>query len=87
EEGRTTDLFEDPRHPYTRGLLTSVPKITGGGVAEGIRGRIPSYLNPPKGCRFHPRCDNAMAQCEKQRPLFFEIDQDHKVACFLYKED
>ena len=87
EEGSTTDLFEDPRHPYTRGLLASVPKITGGGVAEGIRGRIPSYLNPPEGCRFHPRCDHAMSQCEKERPFLFEIEEDHKAACFLCKGD
>jgi len=85
EEGRTSDLFEDPRHPYTKGLLASIPKITGGGVAEGIRGRIPSYLNPPEGCRFYPRCDYAMSDCEKQRPLLFKIERDHKVACFLYK--
>jgi peptide/nickel transport system ATP-binding protein len=85
EEGRTSDLFEDPRHPYTKGLLASIPKITGGGVAEGIRGRIPSYLNPPEGCRFYPRCDYAMSDCEKQKPPLFEIGQDHKAACFLYK--
>jgi len=85
EEGRTSDLFEDPRHPYTKGLLASIPKITGGGVAEGIRGRIPSYLNPPEGCRFYPRCDYAMSHCDKQKPPLFEIEQDHKVACFLYK--
>ena len=59
-EGATKEiLFERPLHPYTRGLLGALPKLTGGGMAEGIPGRIPDYLNPPTGCRFTPRCSRA----------------------------
>jgi len=87
EVGRTKDLFVDPLHPYTKALLKSVPKLTGEGISRGIRGRIPNYLNPPAGCRFHPRCDHMMPICEKERPTFFSSggSDNHKVACFLYR--
>ncbi len=85
EEARTKDLFADPLHPYTKGLLKSVPKLTGEGISKGIRGRIPNYLNPPQGCRFHPRCDNTMPICRKERPPFFSAGDSHRVACFLYR--
>jgi len=81
----TEGLFSDPLHPYTRGLLRAVPKLTGGGIAEGIRGRIPDYLNPPEGCRFYPRCEHAMRICEKNKPPFFNSGENHEVACFLYQ--
>jgi len=86
EVARTKDLFADPLHPYTKALLKSVPKLTGEGISRGIRGRIPNYLNPPAGCRFHPRCDHMMPICEKERPAFFTggDSDNHKVACFLY---
>jgi len=85
EVADTEDLFSDPLHPYARGLLKAVPKLTGGGIAEGIRGRIPDYLNPPEGCRFFPRCDYAMPICEKNQPPFFNHGNKHEVACFLYQ--
>ncbi len=85
EVADTEDLFSDPLHPYARGLLRAVPKLTGGGIAEGIRGRIPDYLNPPEGCRFFPRCDYAMPVCEKTQPPFFNHGSKHEVACFLYQ--
>ena len=85
ETTETKRLFADPLHPYTRGLLKTVPKLTGEGVSEGIRGRIPNYLNPPDGCRFHPRCDDAMPVCEKERPDLFDTGEGHRVACFLYR--
>jgi peptide/nickel transport system ATP-binding protein len=80
----TRRLFSNPLHPYTQGLMQAVPKLTGGGVAAGIPGRIPSYLNPPTGCRFHPRCPHVMDICRHQKPPFFEADESHQVACFLY---
>jgi peptide/nickel transport system ATP-binding protein len=86
ETAHTDDLFERPLHPYTQGLLKAVPKLTGEGIAKGIEGRIPDYLNPPKGCRFHPRCPKVMAMCRKERPDFFVRGNDHLVSCFLYKE-
>ncbi|MBS3968789.1 MAG: ABC transporter ATP-binding protein [Clostridia bacterium] len=84
EASRTRDLFERPRHPYTLGLLASVPKLTGHGMAEGIYGYIPSYLRPPAGCRFHPRCPNVMDICKEQKPELMDQGLGHKVACFLY---
>jgi peptide/nickel transport system ATP-binding protein len=85
EEARTKELFAQPRHPYTVALLKTVPKLTGEGVSRGIPGRIPNYLNPPAGCRFHPRCDRAMAVCSERRPPFFETGGGHRVACFLWE--
>ena len=80
-------LFEKPLHPYTRGLLGALPKLTGGGMAEGIPGRIPDYLNPPTGCRFNPRCPGAMQMCDGGRPELREVEPDHRVACYLYGGD
>ena len=86
ETARTAELFESPLHPYTQGLMKAVPKLTGKGIAEGISGRIPDYLNPPEGCRFNPRCPHVMPVCKKVRPPFFNVRDDHQVACFLFKE-
>ncbi len=79
------ELFREPKHPYTRRLLASAPKLTGGGISKGIPGRIPDYLNPPNGCRFNPRCDQAMEICKEEVPPFFDLGS-HKVACWLYRE-
>ena len=87
EEARTRKLFAEPLHPYTQGLMQAVPKLTGGGIAEGIPGRIPSYLDPPPGCRFHTRCPRVMDICRRQKPPFFKVDQEHQVACFLYDQN
>lgn len=86
EVAKTDDLFADPLHPYANGLLKAVPKLTGGGIPEGIGGRIPEYLNPPKGCRFFPRCDKAMQICKENKPPFFDVGDAHEVACYLYQE-
>lgn len=86
EEAVTRKLFENPLHPYTRGLMEAVPRLTGGGVSDGIPGRIPNYLTPPPGCRFHPRCPHAMDVCRAEKPAFYQMDDGHQVACFLYKE-
>lgn len=86
EQAPTQELFRAPRHPYTQGLLASIPKLTGGEVL-GIEGRIPDYVGPPPGCRFHPRCERAMAQCEEVRPELIPIGPDHMVACHLYERE
>ncbi|MGQ9626603.1 MAG: ABC transporter ATP-binding protein, partial [Anaerolineae bacterium] len=85
EVSGTEELFQNPLHPYTLGLLASMPRLTGGGFAEGIPGRIPDYRDPPPGCRFHPRCPRAFAPCSKSQPPFFDVGSGHRVACFLYQ--
>ncbi len=85
ESARTRQLFDEPRHPYTQGLMESVPRLSGGGVADGIPGRIPDYSSPPAGCRFHPRCLHVMDICRREKPPAYHIDADHQVACFLYQ--
>ncbi len=84
ETGPTRKLLKNPKHPYTQGLMASVPKLTGEGVSDGIAGRIPNYLEPPSGCRFHPRCPYQMSACSDEAPPFFDITDAHKVACYLY---
>jgi len=84
EAAKTADLFSDPLHPYTKALFNAVPKLTGGGIPEGILGRIPNYLNPPPGCRFNPRCPHSMPQCLEGAPPFFNVGESHEVACYLY---
>ncbi len=82
-EGATKEeLFSNPLHPYTLGLMSAVPKLTGGGIAEGIPGRIPDYLDPPRGCRFHPRCSQVVSMCSAERPRLMRVNDDHEVACF-----
>jgi peptide/nickel transport system ATP-binding protein len=87
EVAPTEELFSEPLHPYTLGLMKAVPKLTGGGIAKGIPGRIPDYLDPPVGCRFHPRCDRAMEVCSREKPSFYGVSEDHEVACFLYRQE
>lgn len=84
EEAPTRELFTQPLHPYTQALLKCVPKLTGEGIAEGIPGRIPDYLDPPSGCRFHLRCPYRMTICSREKPLFYGTPT-HRVACFLYQ--
>jgi peptide/nickel transport system ATP-binding protein len=86
ETAGTAELFKKPLHPYTKGLMAAVPKLTGEGIAAGIPGRIPEYLNPPPGCRFHPRCPSVMDICRKEKPFYFDCGDNHKTACFLYRE-
>ncbi len=85
EVAPTKRLFAKPLHPYTQGLMAAVPKLSGGGITEGIPGRIPEYKNPPSGCRFHPRCPHVMPICKRVKPPNFEIPgEGQEVACFLY---
>ncbi|MFQ5795176.1 MAG: ABC transporter ATP-binding protein [Candidatus Bipolaricaulia bacterium] len=89
EEAKVENLFSDPLHPYTQGLLESVPKLTGEEMNDGIQGTIPDYRQPPQGCRFHPRCEHAMPICQQDKPPFYTRgdDGDHEVACFLYRRE
>lgn len=86
EASEVNELFKNPRHPYSRALISSAPRLTGGGVSQGIKGNIPDYINPPRGCRFHPRCDFKMFACELDPPEFFKLGRGRGVACYLYTE-
>jgi peptide/nickel transport system ATP-binding protein len=79
------ELFANPKHPYTLGLLDSVPKLTGG-VGKGIKGMIPDYYSPPQGCRFNPRCPYVMDVCKTTKPPLFKVSDSHIAACFLLEE-
>jgi oligopeptide/dipeptide ABC transporter ATP-binding protein len=81
------ELFHDPCHPYTRALMSAIPIPDPTLKRERIllKGDVPSPLNPPSGCRFHPRCPLAMDQCSREEPRFKQIRPDHSVACWLYE--
>jgi peptide/nickel transport system ATP-binding protein len=84
EEARTEDLFNAPNHPYTQALLKEVPRIeTGRRLYSVISGEIPSPLNPPPGCHFHPRCPHAMPVCRLEPPPLIEIAPGRRSACHL----
>jgi peptide/nickel transport system ATP-binding protein len=87
EEATVEQLFRAPRHPYTQGLIRSIPRIDTA-VAQKkqlqvIAGVVPSLLNPPEGCRFAPRCTFARAECTAATPPLREIAPGHKMACVL----
>jgi len=84
EYARTTNIFENPHHPYTKGLLKAVPKIGRTDELQSIPGIVPDLVNPPSGCRFHPRCKHVMDICRKDFPPLVEIKPGHYVACYLY---
>jgi len=82
-------LFENPYHPYTKALMSSIP-IPDPELAKSkerirISGEPPSPINPPPGCRFHPRCPHATERCRKEEPTLKEVEKDHLVACWLYE--
>ena len=68
ESGPTAEIFRNPQHPYTMGLMGCVPRLTGAGISQGIPGGMPDYLNPPAGCRFAPRCPEVIEICHRERP-------------------
>jgi len=75
-------IFEDPRHPYTIGLLDSVPTLEGAKKRlKSIEGAVPSLINPPEGCRFHPRCARAKEHCALKEPSITRLEDGHFVMC------
>jgi len=76
------EIFRNPLHPYTKGLMESIPQP--GKEYKTIKGSVPNLINPPPGCRFHTRCDFKMDICSKKRPNLIEVKKDHYVACHLY---
>ena len=87
EEGDIYSIFEDPKHPYTVGLLNSIPSIEERNEKlEAIPGVVPNPLNMPKGCRFEPRCNKAMARCKEEQPELTILGEERNVRCFLYNK-
>ena len=90
EFGDVYEIFKNPLHPYTKALLKSIPKPGFKEKLDSIRGNVPNLVNPPSGCRFHPRCDYAMDICKKNKPGLYKIKPEygdvHMVSCFLYKD-
>jgi oligopeptide/dipeptide ABC transporter ATP-binding protein len=87
EEANVHDLFSEPLHPYTQGLLASLPRLSElDKEIEQLPGSVPDALDPPKGCSFHPRCKHATDQCMTITPRFVTLRSGHKVACHLYQE-
>jgi len=85
ETGPVRDVLHDPRHPYTLGLVRSAPDFDN--VRESlvpIPGSPPSLISPPSGCRFHPRCPQALPVCGEMEPVLREHGAGHQVACHLY---
>jgi peptide/nickel transport system ATP-binding protein len=88
EEADVFEIFEHPKHPYTRGLLNSVPKLRQKtDRLESIPGNVPTLMNMPKGCKFAPRCSQAMDICWKQDPDLLQIAENHQCRCFLYESE
>ena len=87
EEARVEDLFRDPLHPYTQGLIRSIPRIDTAATEkkrlEVIGGTVPNLLDPAPGCRFAPRCKFVRAECTESAPPLREVRPGHKVACVL----
>lgn len=83
ENAPTKTLFDDPQHPYSRGLLESIPKLAGG-IGDGIDGQLPDYTDPPSACRFVDRCPFAAEECREVYPYQREVDPNHGVACHLF---
>lgn len=77
------EIFRKPLHPYTKALIESIPRP--GKPFKSIPGTIPNLINPPSGCRFHPRCPHAMEICSKETPKVKEVERGHLVACHLYR--
>ncbi|MGV7222487.1 MAG: ABC transporter ATP-binding protein [Nitrospinales bacterium] len=90
EEASVEDLFKSPSHPYTKGLLNSLPSDLVGEKLIPIQGTVPNPTFLPSGCAFHPRCEEAMPRCKTEIPPDFPIPQsqsNHKAACWLYAEE
>lgn len=84
EFGAVRDVLDHPQHPYTQGLLSSLPDaFPAGGVNKPVRGEIPDPANPPFGCRFHPRCPVAVDKCSSIDPNTVVVASDHAAACHL----
>jgi len=88
EEGTTKDLFREPLHPYTQGLLASIPRVDEPRTEKlhVIEGTVPNLLHLPQGCAFAPRCPQAMDICRRETPVLADVGDGRKVSCWLHVE-
>jgi peptide/nickel transport system ATP-binding protein len=89
EQGPVQEVMENPLHPYTKALLAAVPVIEKSAEAierciVSVQGEMPSPINPPSGCHFHPRCEQVMPECSQHYPEPYNVDNEHMARCFLY---
>lgn len=89
EQGPVDDIFYAPGHPYTRGLLRSMPRVDADSYERliPIEGTPVDMLNPPEGCPFAPRCESAMKICLQKMPPYVELGENHRAACWLCVQD
>lgn len=87
EKATTDDIFYNPKHPYTKGLLNSIPRIGRKKRLVPIQGTVPSLYQLPKGCYFQPRCPEAKEICKRQEPPTLELGEEHSVKCWLFAEE
>lgn len=87
EEAATAEIFRNPQHPYTRNLISSLPRIGEDAPRAGLGGVPPNLADPPSGCRFHPRCPLAGEVCSREIPVMREARPRHRVACFTVNGD
>jgi peptide/nickel transport system ATP-binding protein len=86
EEGATPEIFDTPKHPYTRALLSAVPEVEPTGRKKIVlQGDVPSPISPPRGCHFHPRCPHAAPMCSRSYPAAVKFSPTHECKCFLCK--
>ena len=83
ETGPVEKVLHSPRHPYTRALLSAVPRIDGAQQPQKLAGDLPSPANPPSGCAFHPRCPKAQSRCRTDTPAPASLNDRHFVACWF----
>jgi peptide/nickel transport system ATP-binding protein len=88
EYATANELFKQPLHPYTKGLIDAIPKVKSRGQKlKTIRGMVPNLIYPPSGCRFHPRCPERMEICDKVRPRWIEIKEKYFISCHLFDDE